>query len=133
MAKNKNPSDKAKAARESTKKTTLLDELQPGEAALVLRRLLAGHPELVPEAEAISRSTLGGVSLESVASEVEDAVRQFAQQRKTTIGQVISQLARQALEPKSAPRMRNGVLLFDVKPGAKKPNMALVNRLRDEE
>ena len=59
--------------------------------------------------------------------------RQLAQQRQTTMGQVISQLVRKAIEPKSAPRMRNGVLLFDVKPGAKKPSMALVNRLRDEE
>lgn len=59
--------------------------------------------------------------------------RQLAQQRKTTMGQVISQLVRKAMEPKSAPRMRNGVLLFDLKPGARKPGMALVNRLRDEE
>ena len=58
--------------------------------------------------------------------------RQLAQQRKTTMGQVVSQLVRKALAPKSAPRMRNGVLLFDVKPGARKPSMALVNRLRDE-
>ena len=59
--------------------------------------------------------------------------RQLAQQSKTTMGQVISQLVRKAMEPKSAPRKRNGVLLFDVKPGARKPSMALVNRLRDEE
>ena len=59
--------------------------------------------------------------------------RQLAQQRQTTMGQVISQLVRKAMEPKSAPRMRNGVLLFDVKPGARKPSMALVNRLRDGE
>ena len=59
--------------------------------------------------------------------------RQLAQQRQTTMGQVISQLVRQAMEPKSAPRVRNGVLLLDVKPGARKPSMALVNRLRDEE
>ena len=59
--------------------------------------------------------------------------RQLAQQRQTTMGQVISQLVRQEMEPESAPRMRNGVLLFDVKPGARKPSMALVNRLRDEE
>jgi hypothetical protein len=30
-------------------------------------------------------------------------------------------------------RMRNGVLLFDLKPGARRPGVALVNRLRDEE
>ena len=59
--------------------------------------------------------------------------RQLAQQRKTTMGQVISELVRKAMEPKNAPRVRNGVLLFDPKPGAKKPGMALVNRLRDEE
>ena len=59
--------------------------------------------------------------------------RQLAQQRKTTMGQVISQLVREAMEPKSAPRKRNGVLLFDPKPGARKPGVALVNELRDGE
>ena len=77
MAKTKNSSGKAKAAGDLKKKTALLDKLQPGEAALVLRRLLAGHPELLTEAEEISRSTLGEVSCESIASEVEDAIRQF--------------------------------------------------------
>jgi hypothetical protein len=77
MAKTKNSSGGAKAARELKKKTPLLDQLQPGEAALVLRRLLAGHPELLSEAEEISRSTLGGVSFESIASEVEDSIRQL--------------------------------------------------------
>jgi len=59
--------------------------------------------------------------------------RQLAQQRKITMGQVVSQLVRQAMEPKGAPRTRNGVLLFDLKPGARKPSMALVNQLRDAE
>jgi hypothetical protein len=59
--------------------------------------------------------------------------RQLARQRGMTIGQVISQLVRKAMEPKSAPRKRNGALLFDLKPGPRKPGMALVNRLRDEE
>src|SRR5712692_9040854 len=77
MAKTKNSSGKAKASRALKKKTALLDELQPGEAALVLRRLLASHPELLSEAEAISRSTLGDVSFESIASEVEDSIRQL--------------------------------------------------------
>lgn len=77
MAKTDKPHVKAKAARERKKKTPLLDQLQPGEAALVLRRLLAGHPELLPEAEEISRSTLGGVSFESIASQVEDSIRQL--------------------------------------------------------
>ena len=59
--------------------------------------------------------------------------RQLAQQRQTTMGQVISQLVRKAMDPTSAPHVRNGVLLFDLKPGARKPSMALVNRLRDEQ
>ena len=59
--------------------------------------------------------------------------KQLAQQRGSTTGQVISELARQALEPKTPPKMRNGVMVFDPKPGAKKPYLALVNQLRDEE
>jgi hypothetical protein len=59
--------------------------------------------------------------------------RQLASQRDMTMGQVVSGLLRQALEPKAAPRMRNGVPLFTPKPGARKPNLDLVNRLRDGE
>jgi len=75
MAKTKDR--QARAARKSNKETALLDELQPAEAALVLRQLLAGHPKLLSEAEEISRSTLGEVSFESIASEVEDSIRQL--------------------------------------------------------
>jgi len=49
------------------------------------------------------------------------------------MGQVLSDLARQALEPKRASRMRNGVPVFEPKAGAKRPHLALVNRLRDGE
>ena len=59
--------------------------------------------------------------------------RQLARQRGTTIGQTVSELVRQALEPKTAGRVRNGVPLFAPKPGARKPNLNLVNRLRDGE
>lgn len=59
--------------------------------------------------------------------------RRLAQQSGTTMGRVISQLVRKAIELKSAPRMQDGVLLFDLKPVARKPGMALVNRLRDGE
>lgn len=64
--------------------------------------------------------------------DVVQIARQLAQQRGTTMGQVISELARRALEPKTSPRMRNGVPLFTPKAGARKPHLALVNRLRDE-
>jgi hypothetical protein len=58
--------------------------------------------------------------------------RQLARQRGITMGQVISELARNALEPRTAPTMRNGVPLFVPKTGARKPHLALVNQLRDE-
>jgi hypothetical protein len=64
--------------------------------------------------------------------DVVEVARQLARQRKTTIGKTVSDLARQGLEPKAAPRIRNGVRLFDPKPGAAKPSLDLVNRLRDE-
>jgi hypothetical protein len=78
MAKTDDSPGRATAARELKKKTSLLDQLQPGEAALVLRRLLAGHPELLPEAEEIARSTLGDIWFESIAGEVEDSIRQLS-------------------------------------------------------
>jgi len=46
---------------------------------------------------------------------------------------VLSELARKALEPKRAPRVRNGVPLMPRRPkGAPRPTMEQVNRLRDE-
>jgi hypothetical protein len=58
--------------------------------------------------------------------------RELAQQRKLTIGRVISDLALESLEPKSSAKMRNGVPLFNPRPGARKPSLKLVNELRDE-
>jgi hypothetical protein len=54
-----------------------------------------------------------------------------------TAGQVISDLARKGLTPKAARRMRNGVPVIglksgELKRGVKRPDLALVNRLRDE-
>ena len=59
--------------------------------------------------------------------------RELAAQRQSTIGQVVSELARKGLESKTPPKVRNGILLFPPKPGAKKAHMGLVNRLRDQE
>lgn len=59
--------------------------------------------------------------------------RQLARQRGATIGQIVSEMVRKSLEPKSALKVRNGVPLFAPKRGARKPGLALVNRLRDEE
>ena len=64
--------------------------------------------------------------------DVLQVAKQLARQRGTTAGQVISELARQTLEPKSSPKVRNGVPLFTPKPGARKPHLPLVNQLREE-
>lgn len=59
--------------------------------------------------------------------------KQLAEQRRATMGQVVSQLMRKALEPQGTPRVRNGVPLFTPIAGAPKPSLSLVNQLRDEE
>ena len=75
---------------------------------------------------ALMRTTL------DLDDDVLQVAKQLALQRGKTAGQIISELTRQALEPKSAPKRRNGVPLFSPKAGAKKPHLRLVNRLRDE-
>ena len=69
----------------------------------------------------------------NVDDDILQVARQLAQQRGTTAGQVLSELARQALQPRKQPRVRNGVVVFEPRPGARKPHLALVNQLRDEE
>jgi hypothetical protein len=59
--------------------------------------------------------------------------RDLARQRRSTMGQIVSELIRKAITPGGQPTTRNGVPLFTPKPGAKKPNLELVNRLRDRE
>lgn len=61
------------------------------------------------------------------------AAKSLAVQRGQTAGQVISDLVRIALKPRTAPRVRNGVRLFTPKPGAKIPSLALINKLRDSD
>ena len=68
----------------------------------------------------------------NIDDDILQVAKQFAQQRGKTAGQILSELARQALEPKAPPRVRNGVPLFTPKPGAKKPHLTLINQLRDE-
>ncbi len=58
--------------------------------------------------------------------------RRLADQRGTSMGQVISELARSGLQPKAAPKTRNGVPLLPPKKSTRRPNLDLVNELRDE-
>ena len=59
--------------------------------------------------------------------------RELAERRGTTMGRIVSDTFRQALEPRQAPKIRNGVPLFTPKKGAPRAGMTLVNQLRDDE
>ena len=69
--------------------------------------------------------------------DIDDDVLQTAKElavlRKTTTGQVLSDLARKALEPDPAIRTRNGVPLLPHRPGAPRITVEDVERLLDEE
>ena len=68
-----------------------------------------------------------------IDDDVLQAARELAANRRRTIGQVLSDLARQALAPSGRRAVRNGVpLLARRRAGSPKPTMELVNRLRDE-
>ena len=58
--------------------------------------------------------------------------RQLAREQGLTIGQLISELARQSLAARAPQKVRNGVLLFVPKAGASKPDLRTVNKLREE-
>lgn len=69
-----------------------------------------------------------------IDDDILQAAKEIASSRATTAGRVISDLARKSLEPKRPPRVRNGVPLLPRRPkGSRRPTMALVNKLRDEE
>jgi hypothetical protein len=59
--------------------------------------------------------------------------KELAGRRGTTMGQIVSDMFRKAIEPSATSRVRNGVPLFVPKRSTAKPSMALVNRLRDGE
>ena len=65
---------RARRAR-SSKPASVLERLAAGEAQAVLQRLLAAHADLRAEAEEIARGLLGEVTFESVADDVEHALR----------------------------------------------------------
>ena len=69
-----------------------------------------------------------------IDDDVLQAAKELAASRRTTAGQVISELARKALEPARAARTRNGVPVLPRRPpGAPRPTMKLVNALRDDQ
>jgi hypothetical protein len=60
------------------------------------------------------------------------AAKHLARQQGVTLGHVISQLARQSLAATAPQKVRNGAQLFVPKAGAPKPDLRVVNQLRDE-
>lgn len=61
------------------------------------------------------------------------AARHMAEAQRRTLGEVISDLARQALTPaRPEARYRNGILLLPNRDGVAPVTPELVNRLRDE-
>lgn len=64
--------------------------------------------------------------------DVVEAARELAKGQGSTIGHVLSELARRSLAGQRSLPVRNGVPLFTAKPSAVRPDLALVNSLRDE-
>jgi hypothetical protein len=62
------------------------------------------------------------------------AMKKIASEQKTSLGRVLSDLARQAMASDEGERVRNGVPLLPRRPKGSRPlTMAVVNRLRDED
>ena len=61
------------------------------------------------------------------------AARRLAQQEGVSLGRLISRLALDSLQAKTAPTVRNGIPLFKLKAGGARPDLNLINQLRDSE
>ena len=60
------------------------------------------------------------------------AAKEIARQRGSTLGQVLSDLARQAMTRRTPGPSKHGLPLFPARPDAGVVKLDLVNRLRDE-
>ncbi len=60
------------------------------------------------------------------------AARELAQKQGATLGQVISELARQSLSTRAPWKVRNGVRLLVPKAAVARPGLRTVNELRDK-
>jgi hypothetical protein len=58
--------------------------------------------------------------------------RQLARQQGATLGQIISELARQSLATRASRKVRNGVQRFVPRAGTSKPDLRVVNAFRDD-
>lgn len=60
------------------------------------------------------------------------AAKDIARRRRTSVGRVLSDLARHGLVRDVETVERNGIALFPTQPGAGVATLELVNRLRDD-
>jgi Arc/MetJ family transcription regulator len=68
-----------------------------------------------------------------IDEDVLQAAKELARVHGKTAGQMVSELARRALEPPAVRRLRNGVPVLPRRPaGRPRPTMKLVNQLRDD-
>jgi hypothetical protein len=68
-----------------------------------------------------------------IDDDVLQAAKELGEMKKKTAGQILSELARQALEPKRAYRVRNGVPILPHRPGTPLITNADVRRWLDED
>jgi hypothetical protein len=70
----------------------------------------------------------------SIDDDVLLAAKALAQRQRSTLGEVITALARQALRPpeQASPATRNGILLMPPRSMPEPVTLELVNQLRDE-
>lgn len=66
-----------------------------------------------------------------IGEDVLAAARAVAEREHKSLGEVVTQMARRALAPKRATRVRNGVPLLPLRKNTA-VDLDLVNRLRDE-
>jgi hypothetical protein len=58
--------------------------------------------------------------------------KELARQQGVSLGQLLSELARQSLATRAPLKVRNGALLFLPKAGVPKPDLRVVNQLRED-
>ena len=68
-----------------------------------------------------------------IDEDILNAAKELATLRRSTAGQVLSELARKGLQRRESGEVRNGVPLLPRRPeSAARPTMHLVNSLRDD-
>lgn len=67
-----------------------------------------------------------------IDDDVLDTTREMARRRGVSLGQVLSDLARQALTGSAGTATRNGLPLFPIATGAAEVTPDLIKRLRDD-